>query len=168
MRVNIGSGTGLVPSGIKPLPEPLLTPIYVAIRRNWVTMCWHQWHNNHGGRNTGHLCRYKLKCDEKIDIIPNFPQIWVWPYNRTCKICISVSQYRNENVVIFTKFSSLIASEVVTDDHFRCSQWPKFRQIATFPFLGDDKTPWYRMYKFWIWNTQIKATESNLMTFFWY
>ena len=29
--VNIGSGNGLVPSGNKPLPEPMLTPIYVAI-----------------------------------------------------------------------------------------------------------------------------------------
>ena len=27
---NIGSGNGLVPSGIKPLPEPMLTQIYVA------------------------------------------------------------------------------------------------------------------------------------------
>ena len=29
--VNIGSGNGLVPSGNKPLPEPMLTKIYVAI-----------------------------------------------------------------------------------------------------------------------------------------
>ena len=28
--VNIGSGNGLVPSGSKPLPESMLTPIYVA------------------------------------------------------------------------------------------------------------------------------------------
>ena len=30
-EVNIGSGNGLVPSGNKPLPEPMLTQIYVAI-----------------------------------------------------------------------------------------------------------------------------------------
>ena len=30
-KVNIGSGNGLVPSGNKPLPEPMLTQIYVAI-----------------------------------------------------------------------------------------------------------------------------------------
>ena len=29
-HVNIGSGIGLVPPGNKPLPEPLLTQIYVA------------------------------------------------------------------------------------------------------------------------------------------
>ena len=29
-KVNIGSGNGLVPSGNKPLPEPMLTQIYVA------------------------------------------------------------------------------------------------------------------------------------------
>ena len=29
-EVNIGSGNGLVPSGNKPLPEPMLTQIYVA------------------------------------------------------------------------------------------------------------------------------------------
>ena len=29
-RVNIGSGNGLVPSGNKPLPEPMLTQIHVA------------------------------------------------------------------------------------------------------------------------------------------
>ena len=29
--VNIGSGDGLVPSGNKPLPEPMLTQISVAI-----------------------------------------------------------------------------------------------------------------------------------------
>ena len=32
--VNIGSGNVLVPSGNKPLPEPMLTQIYVAIRRH--------------------------------------------------------------------------------------------------------------------------------------
>ena len=32
-QVNIGSGNGLVPSGNKPLPEPMLTQIYVAIWR---------------------------------------------------------------------------------------------------------------------------------------
>ena len=31
-QVNIASGNGLVPSGHKPLPEPMLTEIYVAIR----------------------------------------------------------------------------------------------------------------------------------------
>ena len=30
-KINIGSGNGLVPSGNKPLPEPMLTQIYVAI-----------------------------------------------------------------------------------------------------------------------------------------
>ena len=29
--VNIGSGNGLVPSGNEPLPEPMLTQIYVTI-----------------------------------------------------------------------------------------------------------------------------------------
>ena len=32
--VNIGSGNGLVPSGNKPLPEPMLTQISVAISRH--------------------------------------------------------------------------------------------------------------------------------------
>ena len=30
-QVNIGSGYGLVPSGSKPSPEPMLTKMYVAI-----------------------------------------------------------------------------------------------------------------------------------------
>ena len=30
-RVNIGSGNGLLSSGTKPLPEPMLTQIHVAI-----------------------------------------------------------------------------------------------------------------------------------------
>ena len=30
-QVNIGSGNGLVPSGNKPLPEPILTQIYITI-----------------------------------------------------------------------------------------------------------------------------------------
>ena len=30
MKVNIGSGNGLVPSGNKPLPEPMLTQVFVA------------------------------------------------------------------------------------------------------------------------------------------
>ena len=34
----IGSGNGLVPSGNKPLPEPMLTQIYVAIWRHQATM----------------------------------------------------------------------------------------------------------------------------------
>ena len=32
--VNIGSGNGLVPSGNKPLPEPMMTQISVAIWRH--------------------------------------------------------------------------------------------------------------------------------------
>ena len=32
--VNMGSGNGLVPSGNKPLPEPMLTQIYVAVWRH--------------------------------------------------------------------------------------------------------------------------------------
>ena len=31
LMINIGSGNGLVLSGNKPLPEPVLTQIYVAI-----------------------------------------------------------------------------------------------------------------------------------------
>ena len=31
--VNIGSGNGMVPSGNKPLPGPMLTQIYIAICR---------------------------------------------------------------------------------------------------------------------------------------
>ena len=37
--INIGSGNGLVPSGNKPLPEPMLTQIFIAIcitRPQWV------------------------------------------------------------------------------------------------------------------------------------
>ena len=29
-KVNVGSGNGLVPSGNKPLPEPMLTKIHVT------------------------------------------------------------------------------------------------------------------------------------------
>ena len=36
--VNIGSGDGLVPSGNKPLPEPMLTQIYVAKWHHQVSM----------------------------------------------------------------------------------------------------------------------------------
>ena len=38
--VNIGSGNGLVPSGNKPLPEPKLTHIYVAIWHHWAIMSY--------------------------------------------------------------------------------------------------------------------------------
>ena len=34
LLVNFGSGNGLVPSGNKPLPEAMLTQIYVAIWRH--------------------------------------------------------------------------------------------------------------------------------------
>ena len=37
-EVNIGSGDGLVPPGTKPLPEPMLTKIYVAICHHQATM----------------------------------------------------------------------------------------------------------------------------------
>ena len=33
-KINIGSGNGLVPSGNKPLPKPVLTQIYVAMWRH--------------------------------------------------------------------------------------------------------------------------------------
>ena len=32
-KSNIGSGNGLVPSGNKPLPEPMLTQFFVALWR---------------------------------------------------------------------------------------------------------------------------------------
>ena len=38
--VNIGSDNGLVPSGNKPLPEPVLTQIYVAIWCHQAKMSW--------------------------------------------------------------------------------------------------------------------------------
>ena len=37
-QVNIGSGNGLLPSGNKPLPEPMLTKYYVAICRHMSPM----------------------------------------------------------------------------------------------------------------------------------
>ena len=37
-EVNIDSGNGLVSSGTKPLPEPMLTQIYIAISCHWATM----------------------------------------------------------------------------------------------------------------------------------
>ena len=33
-QVDIGSGNGLVPRGKKPLPEPMLTEIYVAVTKH--------------------------------------------------------------------------------------------------------------------------------------
>ena len=49
--MNIGSGNGLVPSGTKPVPEPMLTQIYVAIcktRPQWINsqqnnVWWQLW-----------------------------------------------------------------------------------------------------------------------------
>ena len=43
--VNIGSGSGLVPSGNKPLPEPMLTQIlpYGVTRPQWVKKCHIDW-----------------------------------------------------------------------------------------------------------------------------
>ena len=38
VSVNTGSGNGLVPSGNKPLPEPMLTQIYVTIWHHQATM----------------------------------------------------------------------------------------------------------------------------------
>ena len=40
MILNIGSGNGLVPAGIKLLPEPMLIQIYGGIWRHQVTMNW--------------------------------------------------------------------------------------------------------------------------------
>ena len=38
-QVNIGSGNGLVLSGNKPLPGPMLIQIFVTIWRHQATMC---------------------------------------------------------------------------------------------------------------------------------
>ena len=38
MKINIGSGNGLVPSGNKPLPEPVLSQMYVTIWHHQATM----------------------------------------------------------------------------------------------------------------------------------
>ena len=50
-QVNIGSGNGLVLSSNKPLPEPMLTQIYVAIyvtRQQWVNTCFVVFRANRG------------------------------------------------------------------------------------------------------------------------
>ena len=43
-QVNIGSGNGLVPSGNKPLPEPMFSQIYVQIYvakwRHYASVSW--------------------------------------------------------------------------------------------------------------------------------
>ena len=41
-QVNIDSGNGLVPSGNKPLPDPMLTQIYVTIWCHQATMNYFQ------------------------------------------------------------------------------------------------------------------------------
>ena len=60
--VNIGSGNGMVPSDNKPLPEPMLTQIYVAI--------WHQvgssWHA------PVHVCGC-VSCHGNISCMRNSP-----------------------------------------------------------------------------------------------
>ena len=43
--VNIGSGNGLVPSGTKPLPEPMLTQIYFTIHQCWLFLGEILWHS---------------------------------------------------------------------------------------------------------------------------
>ena len=65
LRVNIGSGNGLVPSGNKPLPEPMLTQLYVAIIL-------------HVGRR--HLANHKILTREENQLeytgnkfVPGFP-----------------------------------------------------------------------------------------------
>ena len=55
-KVNIGSGNGLVPSGKKPLPEPILTQIYVPygiIRPQYVNSLWPNTYNPILGHETG-------------------------------------------------------------------------------------------------------------------
>ena len=42
-KVNTGEGNGLVPSGNRPLPEPMLNQIYVAIWRHWDTISLKPW-----------------------------------------------------------------------------------------------------------------------------
>ena len=37
-QINIGSGNGSLPSGSKPLPEPMLTQIFVTIGHHWAKM----------------------------------------------------------------------------------------------------------------------------------
>ena len=39
-KSNIGLGNGLVPSGTKPLPKPMLTQIYITIWHHLATMRW--------------------------------------------------------------------------------------------------------------------------------
>ena len=39
VEVNTGSDNGLVPEGTKPLPEPQLTQIYLAVWHLQATMC---------------------------------------------------------------------------------------------------------------------------------
>ena len=40
---NIGSGNGLVPSGNKPLPEPMLTNIIVCFFNFQICSLWYNW-----------------------------------------------------------------------------------------------------------------------------
>ena len=57
---NIGSGNGLVPSGNKPLPEPMLTQISVAIWCHLATMCNILWPEHCGCYFADHICKYNF------------------------------------------------------------------------------------------------------------
>ena len=67
--VNIGSGNGLVSSGTKPLPEPMLNQIYAAIWHhlapNWVE----SWQETHHSSNHIDLCCVCCEYLEKLIVI---------------------------------------------------------------------------------------------------
>ena len=43
MEINIGSGNGLMPLGNMPLPEPLLTQMYITVWHHSATMILTHW-----------------------------------------------------------------------------------------------------------------------------
>ena len=61
----------LVPSGIKPLLEPILTYIYVAIWHHWATMSW--------------ICMVWFICKRHVTSMPRYLHIHYiyFPYNNT-------------------------------------------------------------------------------------
>ena len=61
LTVNIGSGNGLVPSGNKPLPEPMLTQSLVALWRHYAPMLMYRQHKPH--QKSKSLTLYVLNCD---------------------------------------------------------------------------------------------------------
>ena len=129
--VNIGAGNGLVPSGNKPLPEPMLTQISVVTWLIYELKLGHAWViTSHSFMRCDYL---SMPWTKTVDKLMSVNTLRPRQHGRHFADNISKSIFLNENVRILNEISPKFVPKGLI------SNIPTLDQIMAWCRLGDNK-----------------------------